>query len=153
MPVRVPRKGTRGTRFPRFLSGPLSGLAARQFRRRGMRTSGGVDTVLLETVGAKSGSVRNAIVGYVETEPGAWIVIASLAGSAHNPAWLHNLARRPDATIEFSDGHRVEVHAESLEGEELEAAWGIIREKAPEYVGYLTKTDRQIPVLRLTARS
>ena len=124
MSVRVPPKGTRGTRFPRFISGLFSGLQARQFRRSGMRTQAGVPTLLLETSGARSG----------------------------NPAWLHNLASRPDATIEFTGSRRVEVRAESLEGGELEAAWERIGRDAPEYVKYLSQTDRQIAVIRLRQR-
>ena len=152
MSVRVPPKGTRGTRFPRFISGLFSGLQARQFRRSGMRTQAGVPTLLLETSGARSGRTRHAVLGYLEEPPDAWLVIASLAGSSRNPAWLHNLASRPDATIEFTGSRRVEVRAESLEGGELEAAWERIGRDAPAYVKYLSPTDRQIAVIRLRPR-
>ena len=107
---------------------------------------------MLETTGARSGQPRRAVLGYIEEPPDAWLVIASAVGSAHHPAWLYNLAKRPQATIEFGDGERVEVRAESLEGDELERAWARIAIDAPEYVKYRSKTDRELPVVRLRRR-
>ncbi|TMD25495.1 MAG: DUF385 domain-containing protein [Chloroflexi bacterium] len=59
---------------------------------------------------------------------------------------------QPEATIELADGRRVPVRAESLEGHDLEGAWARIANEAPEYAKYRTKTDREIPVLRLRQR-
>jgi deazaflavin-dependent oxidoreductase (nitroreductase family) len=152
MTVKVPPKGTRGVPFPRFLTRFANRMVLRQFRRRGLHTQGGVPTVLLETLGAKSGQPRHAALGYLEEGSGSWLVIASMAGAARHPAWLYNLARRPEATIEFDDGRRVPVRAESLDGPQLEDAWTRIANEAPEHVKYRSKTDRAIPVLRLRQR-
>ena len=122
----------------------------RRFRRGGARTQGGVDTLLLETVGAKSGEPRQAVLGYLAEGHEAWLVIAALAGAARNPAWLHNLAAEPEAVIQFADGRRVDVHADTLEGDDLAAAWERIANEAPEFVGYRTSTDREIQVVRLS---
>jgi len=149
MTVKVPLKGTRGVPFPRFLTRFGSRMLVRRFRRRGMRTQGGLPTILLEAQGARSGQPRYAALGYLVEGPGSWLVIASTAGAAWHPAWLYNLAKQPEATIEFDDGRRVPVRAESLEGPQLEDAWARIAEDAPEYAKYRTKTDREIPVLRL----
>ncbi len=119
------------------------------FRRRPQKTSGGIQTLLLETRGARTGKVRHAILGYLQDGPDAWLVIASLVGAARQPGWLHNLAKNPRATVEFFGGHRVDVEASTLTGVDLEAAWKRLAEEAPEYVKYLQKTDREIPVLRL----
>jgi len=118
-------------------------------RRRGGRTPGGVPTLLLETIGARTGETRRAVLGYLEDGPGAWLIMASLAGTARNPGWLHNLGKNPAATVEFGDGRRVHVDATSLEDVELDSAWQRIKVEAPEYAKYLSKTDRQIAVLRL----
>jgi deazaflavin-dependent oxidoreductase (nitroreductase family) len=152
--VNVPPKGTRGTRFPRFLVGFANRMVLRQFRRRGgARTQGGLHAFVLETVGAKSGETRRAVLGYLDVEEAdSWLVIASAVGAPRHPAWLHNLAKRPEATIQFGDGRRVAVRAESLEGEDLERAWARIAVEAPEYVKYRSKTDREIPVVRLRRR-
>jgi deazaflavin-dependent oxidoreductase (nitroreductase family) len=151
--VNVPPRGTRGAPFPKFpawLAAFLSRLQARLFRQRhGGHTQGGVPALILETIGARSGERRLALLGYIEDGPGAWLIIASLAGAARHPAWLYNLASQPTATIEFGDGRRVAVNAETLEGEQREAAWARIAAQAPEYAKYESKTDRTIPVLRL----
>ena len=153
MSVTVPKPGTHGSRFPKlpgWLTRFFSGLQLRMFRRsHGGRTQGGIPALILETIGARSGEVRHAMLGYLEAGAGEWLVVASLAGTARNPAWLHNLARRPTATIELGDGRRVPVEATTLSGPELDAAWGRIAADAPEYAKYRTVTDRSIPVVRL----
>lgn len=125
----------------------------RQFRRGGARTQGGIHTLLLETIGARSGERRQAVLGFLEDPTGAWLVIASAVGAARHPEWLYNLARQPDVTIEFEDGRRIPVNAETLAGDELEAAWDQIARDAPEYLGYRSKTDREIPVVRFLRRA
>jgi deazaflavin-dependent oxidoreductase (nitroreductase family) len=104
---------------------------------------------MLETTGARTGEPRTAMLGYLEESDSSWLVIASLAGAARHPGWLHNRASHPDATIEFGDGRRVPVRAETLDARELETAWARIAVEAPEYVKYRAKTDREIPVIRL----
>ena len=152
MAVTVPPRGTRGVPFPRFITRVFSRFVPRMFRRRPNRTSGGIPTLLLETRGAKSGKPRYAMLGFLEDGPSAWLVMASAIGAKSNPAWLHNLANEPHATIEFFGGRRVGVDAETLSGAELEAAWRRLETEAPEYPRYLSKTDRHIAVIRLSQR-
>jgi deazaflavin-dependent oxidoreductase (nitroreductase family) len=150
--VRVPPGGTRGLRLPRFLARIGNGMMLRNFRRGDARTQGGIQTVLLETAGAKSGQPRQAVLGFLPDGEEAWLVIASLAGTARNPSWLHNLGDQPHATIQFDDGRRVQVRAETLEGTDLDAAWERLEREAPEYPKYKTKTDREIAIVRLRRR-
>ena len=152
MSVTVPPKGTRGVPFPRFLVRLGSRFAPGMFRRRPNKTGGGIQTLLLETKGAKSGKTRSAILGYLEEGASAWLVIASLGGAARQPGWMYNLAKEPHATVEFYGGRRIDVEARTLSGADREAAWTRISSEAPEYAKYLEKTDREIPVVRLTAR-
>jgi len=152
MTVRVPRGGTRGLRLPRFLARLGNRMILRSFRKGGARTQGGIPTLLLETVGAKSGMPRQAVLGFLREGDDAWIVIASLAGAARNPAWLHNLAKQPVATVQFDDGARVEVRGETVEGADLEAVWRRIEGDAPEYAKYRTTTDREMAIVRLRRR-
>jgi deazaflavin-dependent oxidoreductase (nitroreductase family) len=152
MSVEVPPEGTRGATFPRLIPRLCGRFTAGMFRRRPNKTGGGVPTLLLETQGAISGKTRHAILGYLEEWADAWLVVASLAGAARQPGWLYNLARQPQATVEFYGGRRVEIEARTLSGAERDAAWQRLGEEAPEYVKYLDKTDRQIPIIRLTAR-
>lgn len=153
MSVIVPPAGTRGSRFPK-LPGWLARFGSRMqlwmFRRnKGGHTPGGVTTLVLETIGARSGERRHAVLGYLDEAPGSRLIIASLAGSARNPAWLYNLARNPDATIELADGRRLRVSATTLAGQELAAAWKKVEVDAPEYAKYLSVTDRAMPIIRL----
>ena len=87
MPVKLPPGGTRGAFFPRFLAAFGNRMSVGRFRRRGSATTaGGVPGLLLETTGATSGQSRQAVLGYLEDGPDAWLVIASVLGAARNPA-------------------------------------------------------------------
>ena len=152
MAVRVPPGGTRGLRLPRFLARFGNGMMLRTFRRRGARTQGGIETLMLETVGAKSGQPRQAVLGFLPDGEDVWLVTASLAGARRNPGWLHNLAAQPEATIQFEDGRRIGVRAETLQGPDLAAAWQRLERDAPEFPKYRTKTDREIAIVRFRTR-
>ena len=154
MSIQVPPRGTRGAFFPRlpsWLAKRLNRMLANRFRSKGGASMRGVPSVILETTGAQSGEPRQAIVGHVADGPDAWLIIASAGGASRHPQWFFNLAKDPGATLEFGDGRRVVVRAESPVGADLEAAWDNIAKAAPVYVGYKTKTDRSIPVIRLRA--
>ena len=153
MTVRVPRRGTKGLRLPRLLARLGNRMMLRSFRRGGARTQGGIETLMLETVGAKSGQPRQAVLGFLPDGEDAWLVIASLAGAPRNPAWLHNLAAQPEATVQLEDGRRIGVRAETLEGPDLAAAWQRLEAEAPEYPKYLAKTDREMAIVRLRRRA
>ncbi len=152
MSVKVPPIGTRGPRYPRMGLRLGNRMMLRQFRKGTSRTRGGVDTLMLETLGSKSGQLRQSVLGFLAEGDDAWLVIAALAGARRHPAWLYNLAAKPDVTIQFLDGRRVDVHAETLEGDDLAAAWERIGREAPEFPKYRTQTDREIPVVRLRRR-
>jgi len=139
-------------RLPPFLARIGNRMMLRNFRRGRARTQGGIEALMLETVGAKSGQPRQAVLGFLPDGEDAWLVIASLAATARNPAWLHTLAAQPEATIQFANGWRVDIRAETLEGTDLDAAWQRIEREAPEYPKYKTKTDREIAIVRLRLR-
>ena len=65
--------------------------------------------------------------------------------------WYFNLAKNPDQVWITIDGRKVHVLPESLEGAEREEAWKRIVAQSPGYGDYTTKTDREIPVVRLRA--
>ncbi len=133
MSVKLPPSGSRGMRFPRFLAGLGNRFMLWQFGRGGARTQGGVDTLMLETVGARSGKPRRLVLGCLADGDDAWLVIAKLAGAARHPAWLHNLAAQPDATAQFDDGRPIDARPETLEGEDLGAAWARISREVRIY--------------------
>jgi deazaflavin-dependent oxidoreductase (nitroreductase family) len=142
--------GTRGGRT--VGSNPLTRLIMRtmtSWHRRSGDKFQGMDLLYLTTVGAKSGQKRQSTVTRFDDGPDAWLVVASAGGSAHNPAWYHNIAAHPDQVwIEFG-GRELRVTPAQLDGDPREQAWQRIVKSQPRYAGYLNKTDRAIPVIRL----
>jgi deazaflavin-dependent oxidoreductase (nitroreductase family) len=110
----------------------------------------GMDLLYLTTVGAKSGEKRQSTVTRFADGDDAWLVVASAGGATKNPAWYHNIAAHPDQVWAEIGGKQFRVNAQQLDGEERAEAWRRITSAAPRYAGYETKTDRVIPVIRLT---
>lgn len=147
-------RGTRGTRQP---SGRVVAFFGRQMARRLRRSAGGraagLDALVLTTVGAKSGETRETVVARFPAEGGGWLVVASAGGAPRNPSWYFNLAAHPDQVVVEVGGRRIPVTAEELHGEERAAAWTQVVAAAPRFASYTTKTDRELPVIRLRERT
>jgi deazaflavin-dependent oxidoreductase (nitroreductase family) len=143
--------GTRGAWVPR--SNPVTRAAVRvmtSWHRRSGDTFQGMDVLYLTTVGAKTGQQRQSTVARFADGEDSWLVVASAAGAAHHPAWYHNMAAHPDQVwIEFG-GRRMRVTPTQLDGDDRAEAWQRITQRQPRYAGYEKKTDRAIPVIRLT---
>ena len=145
-------KGSRGARQP-------SGLLYRWFNKWAswrLRRKGGIvmgfSALILTTVGRKSGVEHSNPVGWFPGPDGSWLIVASAAGAADNPAWYYNLAANPDKVQIEVDGHKIAVIAEQLEGDERETAWRQITSAAPRFAKYEDITDRKLPIIRLVAR-
>jgi len=110
----------------------------------------GMDLLYLTTVGAKSGEKRQSPVSRFPDSESSWLVVASAGGSARHPAWYHNIAAHPDQVWVEIGGEQHRVTAQQLEGDERAQAWRQITESQPRYAGYQQKTDRNIPVIRLS---
>jgi deazaflavin-dependent oxidoreductase (nitroreductase family) len=145
--------GTRGARQPK--ASPMRNWVTRRvvkrIRRRGGKL-GGASLLVLNTVGKKSGAQRANPVSWFPGDNGTWLIVASAAGGARNPAWFYNLAGNPDAVSIDVDRTTVPVTAEQLHGDERDRAWASITTAAPRFRQYETKTDRLIPIIRLTRR-
>ena len=59
----------------------------------------GMPVVVLTTVGAKTGKLRKTALMRVEHD-GAYAVVASLGGAAHNPKWYYNLKANPHVELQ-----------------------------------------------------
>lgn len=124
-----------------------------EFRANGgtVETMGfGRGLVLVRHVGARSGEERINPVANILEEDGSRLIAASAAGADKNPDWYHNLLAHPDVTIETPDGVE-QVHATDLQGPERDAAWAQFTAMSEGFRAYEAKTDRVIPVLRLTS--
>jgi deazaflavin-dependent oxidoreductase (nitroreductase family) len=112
----------------------------------------GMDLLFLTTVGRKSGQERVTPVAWFPQGDGTWLIVASAAGSAQNPAWYRNIAAHPDRLqIELRD-QTILVTAEQLSGPAREQAWQQIVAAQPRYAKYQQNTDRELPVIRLVPR-
>lgn len=156
MTIRVTPPGTRGTGIPKPLVKLFTLFGARQTRSfhrdggQGLSKRMGFPVVLLTTRGAKTGQSRTTALGGFPDREDAWLVVASLGGAARHPAWFINMARHPDDIwLEVGD-ERFKVRGESLEGQERTQALARISAISARYGRYQEKTDRVIPIVRLT---
>ena len=108
----------------------------------------GMPIILLTTVGAKTGKLRNTPLMRVEHD-GEYAVVASLGGAPKNPVWYYNIAKNP--RVEMQDGSVTRDYgAREVFGDEKATWWERAVAAYPDYADYQTKTDRQIPVFVLT---
>ena len=134
--VEFQKAATRGHRL--LLQSPLGPfLSATPFGR----------FLVLHTTGRRSGQPRKTPLSYTR-DGEAYVVIASNGGSADHPDWYFNLEDRPDAEIEIG-GRRRPVRAETVTGDDRDRLWRQAVEAFGGYAGYQTRTDREIPVVRL----
>jgi deazaflavin-dependent oxidoreductase (nitroreductase family) len=130
----------------------FGGQQPRMYRRDGGQSLSrrmGFPVVLLTTRGAKTGQPRTAAIGGFPDEGNAWLVVASLGGSANHPAWFLNMAKHPDDVWLEVGKERFKVRGQTLEGEERTDALARIASISPRYGTYQQKTDREIPIVRL----
>jgi deazaflavin-dependent oxidoreductase (nitroreductase family) len=145
--------GTRGARQPAgLIVRSVNKVAAGRIRRKGGKFMG-FNALILTTIGRKSGAERTNPVGWFPGKDGSWLIVASAAGAAGNPAWYYNIAAHPDKVRIEVEGRTVAVAAEQLQGAERSEAWEQIVATAPRFGKYQQKTDRELPVIRLMARS
>lgn len=108
---------------------------------------GMVPTLLLTTIGRKSGTVYTLplIFGRAGSD---YVVVASKAGAPAHPAWYLNLEANPEVQVQVK-AEKFTAHARTAQGAERAALWGKMVEIYGPYAQYQTKTDRQIPVVVL----
>lgn len=119
------------------------------WHRRSRDKFQGMELLYLTTVGAKTGQKRQSTVARFPDGDDAWLVVASAGGSAHHPAWYHNIAAHPEVWIEFG-GRQLRVTPAQLDEDMRAKAWQRITQSQPRYANYQQKTDRAIPVIRLS---
>jgi deazaflavin-dependent oxidoreductase (nitroreductase family) len=80
---------------------------------------------------------------------GIYVAIASKGGAEDHPEWYYNFVAHPE--VELQDGAvRKTYRAELVEGDERADLWRLAVETWPTYASYQEKTDRLIPVFKLT---
>jgi len=157
--IRIPPKGTKGTTMPAGkllmrLGKPFIDRQLKKYRNAPGPEQAkfmGFPVVLLTTIGNKTGKEHTHVLGGFPDGKDAWLLIASKGGAATHPAWFINLAKSPDQVWIQAGNRTLRVNVESLQGEEREKAYDRVVAVAKNYAGYRRETDREIPVIRVTA--
>jgi deazaflavin-dependent oxidoreductase (nitroreductase family) len=122
-----------------------------EFRENGGKVGGpfeGAPMIILHTVGARTGAVRETpLVRFPESDD-AMVVIASAGGAPKHPAWYHNIVAHPRFDVEVGT-ERFPVDATVLDGEERDRVWEEVVARMPGFGEYQQRTSRTIPVIRL----
>lgn len=111
----------------------------------------GATALLLTTTGRKSKSVRTTPLIYA-ADGDDYIVIASKGGAPAHPAWYLNISETPDVEIQVKD-KVMQATASTVHGAERERLWKVATRMWPNFDQYAERTEREIPVVRLTRRS
>lgn len=107
----------------------------------------GVPTLLVTTIGRKSGQARTIPIIYRQVGDNQ-VIIASKGGSAAHPAWFLNVSDNPNVEVQIK-GDVFKAKARVAEGAEREALWAEAVAGWPHYDLYQSRTTRVIPVVVL----
>ena len=116
----------------------------------GHRFPGAPPMLLLDHVGAKSGTRRTSPLAYVEDGRDI-VLVASKGGHPKHPAWFHNLKANPQTTIQVGSERR-DVTARVANATERKRLWPKAVAAYSGYEGYQQRTDREIPLVILSPR-
>lgn len=109
----------------------------------------GYPTLLLTTTGRASGKSRRTALIY-GTDGDRYVVVASQGGAPTDPNWYRNLAADPEVHVQVK-ADRFTARARTATEAEKPALWKMMAGVYPPYEEYQAKTDRNIPVVILTA--
>jgi len=106
-------------------------------------------TITLTTTGRKSGQPRPVTL-YAFEDGEDLIIVGSLGGSPHDPAWVSNLRAKPRATVRVAKKDRpVRAREAQVPSPERDRLWKLVTEAFRYYVTYQRKTERVIPLFVL----
>ena len=107
-----------------------------------------VPSLVLHTIGAKSGEPRDAPLMYTADGKGRAIVAGTNWAGARHPAWTANLLAHPDAEITVR-GRRMAVRASLIPDEERDATWALMEAQLPDYREYERDSGRKARIFLL----
>lgn len=119
--------------------------------RVGLLDIAGLPHVTLRVLGRTSGIERSTELLAVP-DSGGWLIAGSYFGGPTTPQWVANLRSAGEAVV-ADHGRETSVRADELSGDERERAWQRLRAAWPNFDLYELRTDRIIPVFRLTRTS
>jgi deazaflavin-dependent oxidoreductase (nitroreductase family) len=107
--------------------------------------------VILHTIGRRSGNEHKVALPYWVDRDGHRIVVASFSGAPDHPSWYLNLSDRdanPEVRIRVQQG-LFWADPQILDGGDYAETWAALTVDRPWYDDYQSRTDRQIPLVRL----
>lgn len=107
----------------------------------------GVPTLLLTTIGRRSGQPRRTALIYGR-DGDRYLVVASKGGAAEHPLWYRNLSARPKVEVQVGAEH-FRARARTATPNEKPALWQRMTQIWPAYDEYQAKTSREIPLVIL----
>lgn len=110
-----------------------------------------VPSLVLHTIGAKSGMERDSTLMYCPEPEGRILVTGSNFARDTHPAWTANLMANPNAAVSIK-GKRIDVHATLITDNERDAVWAWIEKQWPGYRGYEVASGRVLRIFRLDPR-
>jgi deazaflavin-dependent oxidoreductase (nitroreductase family) len=110
-----------------------------------------VPSLVLHSIGAKSGIERDTTLMYCPEPHGRILITGSNFARDTHPAWTSNLLAHPDAAVSVK-GRRVDVRAQLVGDDERDAVWAYIERQWPGYRGYERASGRVLRIFRLTPR-
>ena len=130
----------------------MSWLNVVAYRATGGRLGGtflrGAPVCLVTVIGRKSGEPHTIPLLYLADGDDV-IVVASKGGMSKHPVWYLNLVANPRCEVEMGNS-RTSMVARRVSAEEKAALWPRLCAMYPDYAGYQARTERDIPVLRLS---
>lgn len=107
----------------------------------------GVPTLLLTTIGRKSGNPATTPLIYGE-DAGCYVVVASRGGAPAHPQWFLNLEANPSVGAQVA-ADKFRATARVASPDEKPALWRLMTSIYPPYDEYQAATEREIPVVIL----
>jgi len=117
----------------------------------GKRIPGGPPMLLLDHVGARSGTKRTTPLVYLE-DGRNFVIVASKGGSRRHPAWFHNLRANSETTVQVGS-RRIPVTAKVATATQRSRLWPRVVALYRGYDLYQKRTSRQIPLVVLEPQS
>jgi deazaflavin-dependent oxidoreductase (nitroreductase family) len=108
----------------------------------------GSPCLLLDYQGRRSGDWRRTVLIYGR-DGDDYLIVASKGGAPQHPVWFGSLVANPEVHLRVL-GERFTARAEVLSPQEKARVWPHLLKVYPPYEDYQKKTDRDIPVIRLS---
>jgi deazaflavin-dependent oxidoreductase (nitroreductase family) len=105
----------------------------------------GVPTLLLTTVGSRTGQTRRTPLIYGR-DGDRFLVVASRGGSDDPPSWYTNLRADPRVRVQVA-ADIFDGRARTATAAEKERLWAVMTTIWPDYDVYQSRTSRDIPVI------